>query len=101
MFRHVRDVLSRHSVLAQRSPGGGILFLVACSNAYANCSSFGSLHAPPVNPTPKGCGFGSNPEGSGSGGGLSPPRPSPPRPPRPPKFFGPSEITPNGASTVG
>src|SRR5262245_14208888 len=51
-----------------RNPGGGVLFLVACSNAYARRSSVGSLHAEPVKPTPYGCGFVSNPGGNGAGG---------------------------------
>ena len=35
-----------------RNPGGGVRFFVACSNPYASCRSFGSLHAGPVKPTP-------------------------------------------------
>ncbi len=45
--------------------GGACRFLVACSNAYAIVTSTGSLHAAPVNVTPNGAGFGSNPAGNG------------------------------------
>ena len=42
---------------------GGTRFFVACSKAYANSISFGSLHAVPVKPTPNGAGLASNPAG--------------------------------------
>ena len=44
--------------------GGGTRRFVACSNAYASAINFGSLHDAPVNPTPNGPGFASNPGGS-------------------------------------
>src|SRR5580704_18985634 len=43
---------------------GATLRLVACSNAYANSISRGSLHAVPVNPTPNGAGLALNPLGN-------------------------------------
>jgi hypothetical protein len=36
---------------------GGTRRFVACSKAYANSISRGSLQAPPVKPTPKGAAF--------------------------------------------
>ena len=39
-------------------------FFVACSNANASATSFGSLHAVPVKLTLNGSGFGSNPAGN-------------------------------------
>src|SRR5678816_4282126 len=77
--RHCECLLPLH-----RNPGGGVRFLVACSNAYASCSSFGSLHADPVNPTPYGCGFGSKPAGSAGGGSAAGAVPTGGGPPRPP-----------------
>lgn len=50
--------------------GGGMRFFVACSNAYANPTSFGSLQAAPVNPIPNGAGFASKPGGNGGVGLL-------------------------------
>jgi hypothetical protein len=54
--RELRDLcaaaVARLGNLVQRKPGGGVRFFVACSNAYATCSSFGSLQAGPVKPTP-------------------------------------------------
>src|SRR5215472_13710517 len=61
--------------------GGTTLFLVACSNPYASSNNLPSLHAIPVNATPKGCGFASKPGGNGG--------------------FGAFGTIPNGTITVG
>ena len=45
--------------------GGGIRFLVACSNAYANSMSRGSLHAIPEKLIPYGIGLALKPSGRG------------------------------------
>ena len=52
-------------------PGGGTRRIVACSKAYANSISRGSLHAVPAKLTPKGRGCGSKPSGSGGFGSVS------------------------------
>ena len=49
-------------------PGGGTLRIVACSKAYANSISRGSLHALPAKLTPNGRGFSSTPTGMGGSG---------------------------------
>src|SRR5262245_9382642 len=51
----------------QGNNGGVDRFLVACSNAYANSISFGSLHAVPVKLTLNGAGRGSKPSGKAVG----------------------------------
>jgi hypothetical protein len=62
--------------------GGGTLFLVACSKAYASSINRGSLHETPTNPTPKGAaGFASDPLRNGG--------------------FGAFGIIPNGTTMIG
>ena len=52
-------------------PGGGTRRIVACSKAYANSISRGSLHAIPAKLTPNGRGFGAKPSGIGGSGSVS------------------------------
>ena len=54
----------------QGAEEGGTRFFVACSNAYASSSSFGSLHCAPTNPTPNGAGLALKPGGRGGLGAF-------------------------------
>jgi hypothetical protein len=55
---------------AHGNNAGGTRFFVACSNAYPNRKSVGSLHALPVKLTPKGTGFALNVAGNAGVGAF-------------------------------
>ena len=65
-----RSLRQRVEIDLHGNAGGGTLFFVACSNAYASLISVGSLQAMPVNVMPSGAGFASNFSGNAGVGAF-------------------------------